>query len=515
MVGLALGVLGECFGELTHEIAFDVGERGVVIGVQEHGVGVRNTARVFGHLGIGNTQQLAPHFDGANAGVVGAQRHNFSVRLTTLQLAALDVCSSVAEVTSEAERARIQHRILRVLVGGQIIGAAALGASVTVGAFVIQDILGAQTPLGGLASATVTMGTAFMSQMLSRLMLKHGRRVGLQSGYLLAATGGVVAAVGVEKLSLVWFIGGLFLFGSGQASNLLARYAATDLALPNERSRAMSRVVFASTFGAVFGPLLVSPAQWAGERWFSLATYTGPWLAASIFLLLAAINTAVRLRPDPLLVAGATATVPQTRGVWGALRVTIRSSKGRLALMAMVISQATMVAVMTMTPVHLKLHGHETVSPYVVSLHIAGMFAFSPLVGRYADRYGRVNAIFVGAVLLVAAGALSAVSGDGHIVLFPSLWLLGIGWNFGLIGGSSLLVESAVDSDRVRVQGVADLLMSFCGGVAGFASGFVRRAIGFHLLSFSALVLAAVLVVYLVVGAPRLRPTVASLIGRR
>ncbi|NDD62113.1 MAG: MFS transporter, partial [Actinobacteria bacterium] len=140
---------------------------------------------------------------------------------------------------------------MRVLVGGQVIGAAALGASVTVGAFVIQDILGAQTPLGGLASATVTMGTAFMSQMLSRVMMKHGRRVGLQSGYVLAATGGVVAAVGVEKLSLVWFIAGLFLFGSGQASNLLARYAATDLALPDERSRAMSRVVFASTFGAV------------------------------------------------------------------------------------------------------------------------------------------------------------------------------------------------------------------------------------------------------------------------
>ncbi|NDE52879.1 MAG: MFS transporter, partial [Actinobacteria bacterium] len=268
-----------------------------------------------------------------------------------LQLAALDVCSSVAEVTDEVERARIQRRVVRVLVGGQVIGAAALGASVTVGAFVIQDILGAQTPLGGLASATVTMGTAFMSQMLSRVMMKHGRRVGLQSGYVLAATGGVVAAVGVEKLSLVWFIAGLFLFGSGQASNLLARYAATDLALPDERSRAMSRVVFASTFGAVFGPLLVSPAQWAGERWFSLATYTGPWLAASTFLLLAALNTAVRLRPDPLLVAGATATVPQTRGVVGALRVTVRSADGRLALMAMVISQATMVAVMTMTPV--------------------------------------------------------------------------------------------------------------------------------------------------------------------
>jgi MFS family permease len=169
------------------------------------------------------------------------------------------------------------------------------------------------------------------------------------------------------------------------------------------------------------------------------------------------------------------------------------TANGRLALAAMVISQATMVAVMTMTPVHLRLHGHETVSPYVVSLHIAGMFAFSPLVGKYTDRHGQVNAIFVGSVLLVAASVMSALSGEGHIMLFPSLWLLGVGWNFGLIGGSSLLGESIDDSVRVRVQGAADLLMSFCGGLAGFSSGFIRRAIGFHLLSVAALSLAAVL----------------------
>jgi MFS family permease len=184
-----------------------------------------------------------------------------------------------------------------------------------------------------------------------------------------------------------------------------------------------------------------------------------------------------------------------------AVRTAGATANGRLALAAMVISQATMVAVMTMTPVHLRLHGHETVSPYVVSLHIAGMFAFSPLVGKYTDRHGQVNAIFVGSVLLVAASVMSALSGEGHIMLFPSLWLLGVGWNFGLIGGSSLLGESIDDSVRVRVQGAADLLMSFCGGLAGFSSGFIRRAIGFHLLSVAALVLAGCLLVYSMYGA--------------
>ena len=416
---------------------------------------------------------------------------------------------------SATDRAQIQKRVLRVLVGGQIVGAAALGSSVTIGAFVIQDILGDETPFGGLATATVTMGTAFMSQMLARVMIRSGRRGGLQLGYVLAAVGGVIAVVGVERSSLVWFLSGLFLFGNGQAANLLARYAATDLALPEQRSSAMSYVVFASTFGAVFGPLLVQPAQWAGKEWFGLATYSGPWLASSLFLLMAALNTAVRLRPDPLVVSGASAQPPQRMSIAAAFQLITSTGNGRLALTAMVISQATMVAVMTMTPVHLKLHGHEGISSYVVSLHIAGMFAFSPLVGKYADRNGRVNAIFLGAILLVAASVMSAVSGEGNPMLFPSLWLLGIGWNFGLIGGSSLLVESIPDNVRVRVQGTADLLMSFCGGLAGFSSGFVRRAIGFHLLSTASLVLAGVLLVYVVVGSAHTRPTVESLLRRR
>jgi MFS family permease len=161
----------------------------------------------------------------------------------------------------------------------------------------------------------------------------------------------------------------------------------------------------------------------------------------------------------------------------------------------MVISQVTMVAVMTMTPVHMKLHGHETMSQFVVSLHIAGMYAFSPLVGRYADTRGTVRAVLVGAWLLVAATVLAALSGEAALILFPSLWLLGIGWNFGLIGGSSMLLESVPDSKRVTVQGSADLMMSFCGGLAGLSSGFIRKAYGFHMLSASATVAAGLLLV--------------------
>ena len=390
---------------------------------------------------------------------------------------------------SVAEHVELQRRTLRVLAAGQVIGAAALASAVTVGAFVVQGILGQETPWSGGATATVTIGTAFMSQALSRRMRRRGRRPGLQGGYGLAVVGALVAAVGAERSQLTVFLVGLFLYGSGQAANLLARYAATDLAAPEERSRAMSRIVFASTFGAVFGPLLIGPAERAGQVWFGLEKYTGPWLFSGVFFAAAFCNTLLFLRPDPLVVAGGLATgeagtadrsQPRSLDV---LRI-VRSSPGApLALAAMVVSQAVMIGVMAMTPVHMKLHGHESLSQYVVSTHIAGMYAFSPLVGRFSDRRGRLPAVLLGSVVLVAATVLAALSGDVEQLLFPALWLLGLGWNFGLIGGSSLLIDRVPAGERVAVQGTADLLMSFCGGLAGFSSGFVRRAVGYHALA--------------------------------
>ena len=408
----------------------------------------------------------------------------------------------------DTEREALQARTLRVLVTGQVVAAASLSAAVTVGAFVIQDILGQQTPWGGLSSATFTMGSAFMSQVLARVMSKRGRRVGLEYGYSLAIAGGLIAGFGVNRNSLVFFMLGLFLYGSGQASNLLSRYAAMDLAAPDKRSQAMSYILFGSTFGAVFGPVLIKPAEQIGVDTFGWSLYTGPWIASAFFFVFALANVAVRLRPDPLEVSGGLVSQQGigvvTPNLGAALRIISGIRNARVALASMVISQVTMVAVMTMTPVHLKIHGHEGVSPYVISLHIAGMYAFSPLVGKFADRHGKLLSISVGGVLLVAATIMAALAGDAATLLWPSLWLLGLGWSFGLIGGSSLLVESVPEGSRVTVQGAADLLMSFCGGMAGFSSGFIRKAFGFHMLSNLGTVLALVLVV---IGIRRLTST--------
>ena len=404
-------------------------------------------------------------------------------------------------IVDVAERAMIQRKVLRVLTAGQIVGSAALSAAVTVGAFVIQGILGQDTPLGGMATAMVTVGTAVMAQRLARFMNVNGRRKGLALGYGLALVGGIVAGVGVESSNLVVFLIGLFLFGNGQASNLLSRYAAMDLADPDRRGAAMSRVLFASTFGAVFGPVLIKPAETLGQSLFGWNLYTGPWIFSGLFFSASFVNVMVRLRPDPLEVAGRLGVTESTSRSLSDITVPLRHSReSRLGLIAMAVSQMTMVAVMTMTPVHLKLHGHEDVSAFIISLHIAGMYAFSPLIGRFSDAYGRTRAIQVGAVVLILASVFSSLAGDEPTLLWPGLLLLGVGWNFGLVGGSGLLSESIPADVRVRVQGSADLVMSLCGGVAGFSSGFIRKGIGYNSLAVLGALLTGSLLVYALSG---------------
>ena len=393
---------------------------------------------------------------------------------------------------SVAERAVLQRRTLRVLVVGQVVGAAALGAAITVGGFVVEDIVGVSTPWVGVSTAAVTAGSGAMAQILSRVMRRYGRRAGMQSGYGLAAIGGVIACVGVQLSGLALFLLGLLLYGAGSATNLLARYAATDLAEPEQRGRAMGRILFASTFGAVFGPTLVVPAEHLGVAWFGLELYAGPWLFSAFFFFCAAVNVAVRLRPDPLLVSAAEHGVnvgERPIRLRESARAIAASPMARLALLAMVTAQAVMVGVMAMTPIDMKAHDHEAVSSLVVSVHIAGMFAFSPLVGRYADRRGRLATLRAGSLVLLAACGLSALSSDSVALMFVAMFALGVGWTLALIGGSSLLIEHVPWEYRVPVQGTADLTTAVCGGLASVVCGIVMNWVGFTALTLGSALL--------------------------
>lgn len=392
-----------------------------------------------------------------------------------------------AEVLDRTARAALQRRTLRVLVSGQVVGAAALGAAIVVGGFVVEDIVGVGTPWVGISTAAVTAGSGTMAHLLSQVMRRRGRRAGMQLGYALASAGGLIACAGVELAWLPLFLAGLLLYGAGGATNLLARYAATDLAEPEERSRAMGKVLFAATFGAIVGPTLVLPAQHLGHSLLGLEPYAGPWLVSAVFFGGAMVNTAIRLRPDPLLAVSRVEPdgPPPPSRFCGAMGSILSSPTGRLALASMVVAQAVMVGVMAMTPITMRAHHHGDMSPYVVSAHIAGMFAFSPLIGGYSDRCGRLRAIREGAAVLAIACLLGPFADRGTPVMFIAMFALGIGWALALIGGSSLLVECIAADQRVAAQGAADLTTALSGGAASIVCGFVLGATGFGVLSLA------------------------------
>jgi MFS family permease len=395
------------------------------------------------------------------------------------------------------ERAALQRRTLGVLMTSQAPGNAAVASAIAVSALLVADMLD-NDRLAGVAFAALTLGAAAGSIGLSRRMARRGRRPGLQLGYTLGGIGSGLSLIGGQLGMLALFLAGMFLFGSGQAANLQARYAAADLAEPEHRGRAISSIVWVGTLAAVLGPTIGVPEDAFGQA-IGLRPYVGAFLFSTIFFAIAAVTVAVRLRPDPLVVAGglqpADQPVPklssQIRRSYGAVAARPRA---KLALAAIVGSQTAMIAVMTMTPLHMRDHGHATLSLYVIAFHIVGMYGCSPIVGRLADRWGRPRALGIGGAILGIGTIVTVVAGYHPALIFAGLFLLGLGWSFGLIGGSALLTESVPVAERVTVQGSADLLMNLCSGTAALASGFVKAGLGFHALANFATLVAAALV---------------------
>lgn len=379
----------------------------------------------------------------------------------------------------------------------QIPSQAAVSGVVAVVALMASDLVGSDS-LAGVGNAGATLGAAATAVPLAAMMRRRGRRPALVTAFGIGAIGSSTAAIGGEIGSLTLFIVGMLLFGAGQAGALQCRYAAADLAGPDMKASAIASVVWVGTLGAVFGPLLTPVEKNLAES-LGISRLVGPFAAAAVLFAVSGVVAAIRLRPDPLVVSGGTNfDAPRVR-LFVQVRVALQAiGESRLAkagLASMVISQTTMVAVMTMTPPHMKDHGHADLSALVVALHIVGMYGFSPLIGRLTDRYGRLRSLEVGAIIL-GVGIFSTVAA-GYVpgLMFVGLLLLGIGWSVGLIAGTTLVSESVRPSVKVEVQGTADLSMSLCGGLAAFASGFIKQEWGFHVLADMSAVAAAVLLV--------------------
>lgn len=412
---------------------------------------------------------------------------------------------------SDHERDELQRRTLVTLRLAQVPSQAAVAAMVAVVALLVGEMIDNQR-LAGTGNAMFTLGSALVAVPLSAYMRRHGRRPGLVRAWSAASIGALVAGVAGQLEWFPLFVVGMLVFGTGQAAALQGRFVAADLATASTRSRAIGSVVWVGTLGAAFGPLLTPwERRLAGS--LGLQPLVGPFFFAALLFAASAAVTAVRMRPDPLVAAGLTdphaERVRPLRQIRGAVAVVAARPLAQRGLASMVISQTAMVAVMTMTPPYMKDHGHSELSAYVIALHIVGMYGFSPFVGRVVERIGRIPSIMVGSLILGVGTFITVMVGYDAVLVFIGLFLLGVGWSFGLVAGSTLLTESVPAEARVEVQGSGDLLMSLCGGSAAFASGFVKASFGYGTLAYAATVLGGVLVIY-AMASRKVTPTVAS-----
>lgn len=353
----------------------------------------------------------------------------------------------------------------------------------------------------GIPAATTTIGTAVAATPLALRSRRRGRRRGVQVGYLVGIVGALIALAS-GQLRMFWlFAVATALVGVGQASTLQNRYAAADLADEDRRARDISLVVWMGTVGGVLGPVLARSANRVGTG-IGLKEWVAPMALGAIGFLAGWAIIETRLRPDPLELAGgidpsATHQNP-FRGLGEAWGVVWANNLARLAITAMGISQMAMVGVMVMTPLHMRDHGHAEMSLLVVAVHVFGMFGLSPLIGRWADKSGRILSLRVGAVILGAGTVLTVVAGYSPVLMFVGLFLLGVGWNFAFVAGSALLTECLPVNYRLGAQGLSDVLMSALAAVAALGSGFVKESVGFHWLAYIASATAALIFAYAV-----------------
>ncbi len=379
-----------------------------------------------------------------------------------------------------------QRRTIRVLVAAQVLSGAGLAAGVSVGGLLGEDMIGGRG-YAGLPAALFTLGSALAAWLVGALSQRSGRRPGLALGYGVGAVGGAgtVAAAAIDSVPLL--LVSLFLYGSGTATNLQARYAGADLAHPDRRGRAISTVLVATTIGAVIGPNLVDVTGSVAER-MGITALAGPFMLATLAYAAGAIVVITCLRPDPLLVARQWAADVKTGAPnHGAAAPRTETTSVRLAAAVMVVTQLVMLAVMTMTPVHMRDHGQSLAATgLVISLHIAAMFLPSPLTGVLVDRVGRRPVIATGAFTLGAAGVVAAVAPtDSIATLGLALVLLGLGWNFGMIGGTTLLTDAVPLERRAKTQGSADVALALSGAAGGLGSGVIVAGSSFAVLSIA------------------------------
>jgi len=392
-------------------------------------------------------------------------------------------------IHSPAEQQRLYRRSLLIVVISQIFGGAGLAAGVTVGALLAQEMLGTDS-YAGIPAALLTLGSAISAFLIGRFSERSGRRLGLGIGFIVGGIGaiGVVFAAIMSNIFLLFV--SLCIYGAGTATNLQARYAGTDLAKPTQRATAISIAMVSTTFGAVAGPNLVEPmGQFALS--VGVPALAGPFMLGAAAFILAGLVLLALLRPDPLLIAKAwDEQRPKHSAVASPLaeQSSVGNQRGIIVgTTVMVLTQLVMVAIMTMTPIHMKHHGHGLSEVgLVIGIHVGAMYLPSLFTGMLVDKIGRTAMAYASGVTLLAAGLLAAIApGDSLALLITALALLGLGWNLGFISGTALIVDATSAATRAKTQGTLDVLTALAGASGGALSGMVVASSSYAVLSYA------------------------------
>ncbi len=392
-------------------------------------------------------------------------------------------------MTAAATRRRLQTS----LVLGVGLGSTGYIAAITIATIVAKELSGGSS-FAGLPGATIVLGSAAASQLLSRFMVLYGRRAGLVLGYGIGAAGALVAGVAVVLASFPLFIAATAAMGCANAANQLSRYTAADMYPESGRASAIGVVVWGSTLGSIVGPNLITLSGNIAEG-FNLPRLAGVYGVPILFVTAAALLTLVTLRPAPESLA------PQRARVAGRVSASLGEMLARprifAAVIALIAGQVVMVLVMTMTPLHMADHGHGLAAVgLVISGHTFGMFAFSPISGWFAGRFGTPIIIAAGLALSAFSSVLAAVAPpDGGAILFIALFLLGVGWNLSFVAGSALLTEGLDGAERTTLQGATDAMIWSSAAAAALGSGIVVAAASYTALGLlgAALILFPVL----------------------
>ncbi|MBM7621227.1 MFS family permease [Bacillus tianshenii] len=399
-------------------------------------------------------------------------------------------------ISSPEKLAGLYRKTLFIVVLSQIFGGAGLAAGITVGALLALDMLGTDA-YSGVPVALFTLGSAGSALVVGRLSQKFGRRSGLATGFITGGLGaiGVILAAITSNVPLLF--ASFFIYGAGTATNLQARYAGTDLANSKQRATAVSIALVSTTLGAVAGPNLVGVmGDFATSM--GIPPLAGPFILASAAFITAGLILLAFLRPDPFLIAKKleewnrrnTSDISETSSLQ-------TSNKGVVVgATVMILTQVVMVAIMTMTPIHMGHHGHGLRQVgLVIGIHVGAMYLPSLVTGMLVDRVGRTAMAVVAGATLLLSGLVAAFAPPGSLIgIIIALALLGLGWNFGLISGTATIIDSTTPSTRAKTQGSVDVLIALSGASGGALSGMVVANSSYASLSLAGGFLALLLV---------------------